>query len=131
MYLLDTDTIIYSLKGNTKVIEKLTQYSSQPKALSVITYGELVFGARKSKYLEENLAKVYRLKELFPIFEMTTQVMDLFGEMKAELQKKGQNIADFDLLIGATALLHGYTVVTNNTKHFKKIKGLKIDNWSK
>lgn len=69
MYLLDTDTIIYSLKDVGNVNENLIQHSDVPKAISVITYGELVYGAEKSLKKHENLAKTHRIAELFPVFD--------------------------------------------------------------
>lgn len=58
MYLLDTDTIIYSLKGNSAVVENLRFHAADPKAISVVTYGELIYGAEKSQQTPKNLAKV-------------------------------------------------------------------------
>jgi len=131
MYLLDTDIIIYSLKGDPVVVENIKQHAADPKAVSVITYGELVFGAQWSQRVTENLAKVHRIKEIFPLIEITPSIMETFGAIKAELRKTGTPVDDFDLLIGATAVTMGYSVVTNNEKHFKKISGLSITNWTK
>lgn len=131
MYLLDTDIIIYSLKGDPVVVENIKQHAADPKAVSVITYGELVFGAQWSQRVTENLAKVHRIKEIFPLVEITPSIMETFGAIKAELRKMGTPVDDFDLLIGATAITMGYSVVTNNEKHFKKIQGLSITNWTK
>jgi tRNA(fMet)-specific endonuclease VapC len=130
MYLLDTDTLIYFLKGDESVVEHFRAHSDQPKALSVVTYGELVYGARKSERVNENLARVHRLAELYPVMEVTRSVMDSFGEIKASLSATGITVDDFDLLIGCTALTLNYSVVTNNTKHYQKIPGLKVANWS-
>lgn len=129
MFLLDTDTLIYLLKGEKAVQENLQRHAKDPKALSVISYGELVFGAEKSKKVQENLAKVFRLREILPIIDVSPAVMDIFGKLKAELEHKGTPIDDFDLIIGATALSLGYRVVTNNTRHFVRIKSLKLANW--
>ncbi|MFC1585900.1 type II toxin-antitoxin system VapC family toxin [Fibrobacterota bacterium] len=130
MYLINTDIIIYSLKKNPKVIQRFELHRTEPKAISVITYGELVYGARRSSHENENLAKIHRLAELFPVIDVSKAVMDTFGSIKASLQSRGISIDDFDLLIGATAMIMNYTVVTNNEKHFKKISGLKVDNWT-
>ena len=121
MYLLDTDIIIYSLKGDRNVIENLLAFREQPKTISVITYGELIFGAQKSKQKISNLAKIHNLKETFPIIDITPSIMDTFGALKADLQKSGNTIDDFDLLIASTSITHGYTLVTNNEQHFKRI----------
>ncbi|TGN10400.1 type II toxin-antitoxin system VapC family toxin [Leptospira ilyithenensis] len=130
-YLIDTDIIIYSLKGNEKVQQNLMNKKNISKSISVITYGELIFGAKKSKSREKNLATVYRIGELFPVIELTKGIVETFGEVKAVTQRKGNTIDDFDLLIGSTALFLNYTLVTNNEKHFSIIPGLRIENWSK
>jgi len=130
MYLLDTDTIIYSLKGNRTVIENLSSHADAPMAISVITFGELVFGARKSPHVMENLAKVYHIREILPIIDITPAIMECFGEIKADLQRQGTSVDDLDLMIGASALTLGYRVVTNNCRHFAKIPGLDLCNWA-
>jgi tRNA(fMet)-specific endonuclease VapC len=130
MYLLDTDTLIFFLKGHKRVTGKFRDSAGSPKALSVISYGELLYGAHKSARSQENSAKVYRLAEVYPVIEISRAVMDCFGGMKAELSRDGISVDDFDLLIGCTALTMNYTVVTNNVKHFSRIPGLRVDNWS-
>ncbi len=130
-YLIDTNIIIYSLKGDSVVHEYFLKNENIPKAISVITYGELLFGAKKSKNYEKNLAIVYRIKELFPIIDIDKAIIETFSELKVNLQKIGSPIDDFDLLIASTALTMNSTLVTNNEKHFNRIKGLKIENWSR
>ena len=129
MYLLDTDIIIYSLNGNKKVIRNISIHNNEPKAISVVTYGELIYGAQKSARKINNLAKVHSLEEIFPIIEITPSIMDTFGELKANLENQGTTIDDFDLLIASTAISYGYTVLINNEKHFKRIIDLDIVNW--
>ena len=130
MYLLDTDSVIYFLKGNETVTGNFKAHMDTPKALSVITYGELVYGCRKSQRPSANLAKIYRLAELYPVIDVTRSVMDSFGDIKAQLSASGQTVDDFDLLIGCSALTLNYAVVTNNTRHYEKIPGLRVINWS-
>ncbi len=130
MFLIDTDIIIYALKKNDRVLAKFREHEQDPKALSVITYGELIYGARRSAHEIENLAKVHQLSEIFPVIEVSQSVMDTFGMLKAGMKEKGVNVDDFDLIIAATALSLNYTIVTNNTKHFSKVPGLKMTNWS-
>jgi len=129
-YLIDTDIIIYSLKGHPLVHNNLVKNESIPKSISVITYGELLFGAKNSQNHEKNLAIVYRIKELFPIIDVDKAIIEVFSELKAGLRKEGSPLDDFDLLIASTALTMNATLVTNNVKHFSRIKGLKIENWS-
>ena len=116
MYLLDTDTIIYSLKGIPAVVENMRAHAADPKAISVITYGELVYGAEKSQKISQNLAKVHRIREIFPVIELRCSIMDTFGSLKAELSRNGEVVDDFDLIIAATAITMGYSVVSNNEK---------------
>ncbi len=130
-YLIDTDIIIYSLKNHNQVVQNFRNFTDAPKAISVITYGELVYGARKSSNIEKNLAKVYRLAELFPIVDISPAIMEIFGELKASLEKSGKTIDDMDLLIAATAITNNLVLVTNNDKNFARVKGLEIVNWTR
>ncbi|VAX36758.1 hypothetical protein MNBD_UNCLBAC01-1271 [hydrothermal vent metagenome] len=131
MFLIDTDIIIYNLKSMSSVQKNMAATAQAPKAISVITYGELRFGAAKSKQKTKSLAIVKRIAELFSIIGLNAGIMDIFGELKADLQKKRTRIDDFDLLNAATAMYLNYTLVTNNEKHYKNIKGLKLQNWTK
>ncbi|GBR75096.1 toxin VapC-like [Candidatus Termititenax aidoneus] len=129
MYLLDTNIIIYSLKNDKNVQAKFTEYAKIPKCISIITYGELLYGAQKSEQAEKNCAKVYRIRNLFPVIPIDLPIIETFSGLKSNYSKLGITIDDFDLLIAATALTHNQTLVTNNTKHFAKIKELKTENW--
>ena len=130
-YLIDTNIIIYSLKGNPIVQNHFLKKAHIPKSISVITYGELLYGAKKSKSIQKNLAIVHRIKELFPIIHIDKAIIETYSEIKAHLSLKGIPIDDFDLLIASTALTMNCILITNNEKHFKRIKGLQIENWTK
>jgi len=131
MYLIDSDILIYSLKNHPLVRQRFKENSSIPKSISVITYGELYYGAKKSNQVEKNLATVRRISELFPILNTTKSTMETFADLKADLQIKGKLISDFDLIIAATALSFNYILVTNNEKHFSRVSSLQIENWAK
>jgi tRNA(fMet)-specific endonuclease VapC len=131
MYLLDTDTLIYALKGVEKVVANFRRHAGRPLALSVVSYGELVYGAFKSAHPAENLAKVRRIAELYPLVEVSRGVMDTFGQLKAELEVAGQRLDDFDVLIASTAIMLGYVLVTNNERHYRRVPGLVVENWSR
>ncbi len=128
-FLIDTNIIIYSIKSDKTVQNNFIINENIPKSISVITYGELLFGAKKSLTIEKNLAVVYRIKELFPIIDIDKAIIETFSDLKTKSQKTGNIIDDFDLLIASTALTMNLTLVTNNEKHFKKINGLRIENW--
>ena len=131
MFLIDTDIIIYSLKNNENVIRNFNRYSREPKAVSIITIGELLYGAYKSQRKIENLGKVHRIADIFPVIEISMTIIDTFAHLKSDLNAKGVTVDEFDLLIGATALSMNYSIVTNNEKHFKKIPDLDVINWTK
>ena len=130
-YLIDTDILIYSIKGHTIVQKHFVQNGNVPKAISVVSYGELVYGAKKSEYIEKNLAVVHRIAEIYRIIDITKAVMETFGGLKAQLQRDGITIADMDLLIASSALTLNLSLVTNNEKHFSKIPGLTMENWTR
>jgi tRNA(fMet)-specific endonuclease VapC len=127
--LIDSDILIFSIKGNESVRNGFQKNESLPKSISVITYGELLHGAKKSSSPEKNLAVVYRIAEIFPIVAVSRAIIETFADLKASLEIGGEIIPDLDLIIAATAMALNYTLITNNTKHFGRIKNLKLDNW--
>jgi len=128
-YLIDTDIIIYSLKGNVPVQKWMVANQNIPKFISVITFGELIYGAKKSKHPEKNTATANRIAELFPIIDINKGIIEIFGEMKAKLEASGDRIDDMDLLIASTAMYMNLSLVTNNKSHFKRITDLVLENW--
>ena len=131
MYLLDTDIIIYSLKGNQNVTRNLKKHYYDPIKISAITLMELYYGAYKSQKIESNLAKVKKIENSLEIIPVSQELVEIFGLLKSNLEKKGKSIDDFDLILASTALSQNMVLVTNNEKHFKRIKGLELENWSK
>ena len=131
MYLLDTDTIIYNLKGNRAVQENLRRHFYDPLRISVITLMELYYGAYKSHKTASNLAKIKTLENALEVIQVGNESVEIFGMLKANLEKSGTRLDDFDLILATCALAHNLTLVTNNEKHFKKIEGLRIANWAK
>ena len=130
MYLIDTDTLIYNLKGNEAVKDNLKRHLEDPLKISVITLMELYFGAYKSEKVSVNLAKVRTLENTFEIIETNKNSAETYGMLKASLEKSGTSLDDFDLIIASCALAYNLTLVTNNVKHFNRIEGLKLTNWT-
>jgi len=128
-YLIDTDIIIYSLKGNNPVQNWMLKNQNIPKFISVITYGELIYGARKSNHVERNIATANRIAELFPVIDIHKGIIEIFGEIRAKLEISGNRIEDMDLLIASTALYMNYSLVTNNKSHFRRIEDLVLEDW--
>ena len=128
-YLLDTDICVFWLKGNDHIELKILSVGMDNIALSFINVSELYYGAYKSQRCEANLAMVRRLTEQLHVVESGKAISEMFGELKATLESAGTIIDDADLYIAACSMVHGLTLVTNNTKHFKRIKGIKLQNW--
>ena len=130
-YLIDTDIIIFALRGDKTVLAKFEENKNIPISISMITYAELVFGAKRSQNERTNMLKVNRIREIYPVEELNIGIMELFADIKANMYSKAIRIEDMDLFIAATAIYNDLTLVTNNTKHFKNISLLKLENWKR
>lgn len=128
MKLLDTDTCIGIFKGVPKVVSAW-RACNERCALSLMSVGELAYGAAKARNPEAERGRIERLVGILDEGSLTKAVMMRFGLLKAELEAAGNPLADADLLIAATALEHGMALVTGNTKHFARIPGLQLENW--
>ena len=130
MYLLDTNIVIYCLKGHKVVNQNLRIHLNDPISISVITLMELYYGVYKSQKVESNLAKIKALESSIDIIALGKEVVEIFGIYKAKLERSGVPLDDFDLILAACAMTHNLVLVTNNTKHFKRIEGLRMADWT-
>ncbi|MCF6356716.1 MAG: type II toxin-antitoxin system VapC family toxin [Draconibacterium sp.] len=129
-FLIDTNICIYFLKGLFDLAEKFEKVGVDNLYISEITVAELKFGAAKSNYPAKNKIVIAELINKFkkiPIYNS----LDIFAEEKARLQRQGNIVDDFDLLIGATAIRNKMVLVTNNEKHFQRLQGISMENWTK
>ncbi len=99
-------------------------------ALSVITYGELLYGAVKSAHRTEALERLRELVHVLPALALPEGAAETYGTLRADLEAKGEMIGNNDLWIAAHALAAGLTLVTNNEKEFRRVRGLKVQNWA-
>ncbi|MFM6010812.1 MAG: type II toxin-antitoxin system VapC family toxin [Dolichospermum sp.] len=129
IYLLDTDTCIYWLKNITSVTNKIQTIGWENICICNITVAELYFGAYNSQKVAENLTRAENFIQNIAVITLDNNAVKKFGELKAELRKIGQQVADFDLLIASVALTRNYILVTNNTRHYSRISELKLENW--
>jgi len=130
MFLLDTDTVIYSMKGKDAVQKNLLLHFNDPIMLSTVTLMELYYGAHKSQKVTSNIAKIKSLEQSLEIIHIGTESAEIFGMLKAQLEVNGTILDDFDLILASCALSRNLTLVTNNLKHFQRIDGLKLANWT-
>jgi tRNA(fMet)-specific endonuclease VapC len=129
-YLIDTNIAIYYMKGMFDLENKFDNIPSENCFISEITLAELKFGIEKSEKADKNkkaLDNFLTGVQILPIFHS----LDLYAKEKARLQKAGTPIDDFDLLIGVTSITHKLIMVTNNTNHFSRIRGIKVEDWAK
>ncbi len=129
-YLLDTNICVYIMNYRPPlVLAKFQQLPSGECGMSVVTYAELMFGVFKSQHVERNLTIVQGIAQEIPVAPLPSEAALEYGRLRAHLQKKGQLIGGNDLLIAAHALCLGLPLVTNNTREFKRVPGLKVENW--
>lgn len=131
MYLLDTDIVIYSLKGHSAVKKNLERNLHAALKISIVTLMELYYGAYKSQKVASNIGKIKRIEDAVEIIALGRESAEIFAMLKADLEKAGNPLDDFDLILAACALAHDLVLVTNNVKHFQRIQGLKFENWAK
>jgi tRNA(fMet)-specific endonuclease VapC len=130
-YLLDTNICIYIRQRRPEeVLRRFRRLRPGEAALSVITYGELLYGAAKSAQRAAALERLRELVHLLPALPLPETAAETYGTIRAELESKGEMIGNNDLWIAAHALAGGLTLVTNNEKEFRRVRGLKIQNWA-
>jgi tRNA(fMet)-specific endonuclease VapC len=129
---IDTNIISAFMRGNHQVILKIEEYLEEYDTLtiSVITYYEIMRGI-KALASESKVKAFHEFMSACNIEEIDLIVAGKAAEIYDELRSAGKLVEDADILIAATAMTHGMVVVTDNTQHFKRIRGLKVENWLK
>lgn len=131
-YMLDTNICIYAIKHKPEqVFMHLQEHEPSEICISAVTYAELVHGVEKSKAIEKNRVALALLLANIEIMSFDSSAAESYGKVRADLEKAGTPIGPLDMMIAGHAKSKGYIVVTNNTKEFERVKGLKIENWTK
>lgn len=130
--LLDTDILSEFLRGNSKVIAKVDEHLKEYGfiSLSIITYYEILNGLLY-KDARKQMIRFEEFVELNKVIPLTLRMAKTAAAIQADLRKKGTEIGHTDTLIAGIAMTSELQLVTNNTDHFKRIKGLEITNWAK
>jgi len=128
-FLLDTNICIFFLRGKYDIDRTIEIVGIENCFVSEITIAELKFGAENSNNPVENNKTVNEFQEKFDVLPIFSS-LDLYAKEKARLRKQGNTLDDFDLLIGATAITNGLTLVTNNTSDFKRLQGIATEDWT-
>ncbi len=129
-FLLDTDTCIYALKQNPTVLKHLLSHSREDVAVSVITEGELRTGAAKSTAAVKTLRLIENFLRPISIVEFTSQDATSYAQVRAKLEEAGAPIGPLDTLIAAQAVARKLVLVSNNEREFRRVAGLRIENWT-
>ena len=126
-YLIDSDILIYFLKGKQEVVKRLSQIPIDDLYISRINYTELMYGAYNSTKIDQNLKIIEPFLDSFTVLEFTKVSSLIFAKEKARLKKSGNIIADMDLMIASIALENDCTLISNNIKHFDRVQNLKLE----
>ena len=125
-YLIDTDKVVPALKGRTDAQTLLTDLAQDGLAVSLVTYGEIyegIYHGGDPTRHERVFLSFLRAVEVLPL---NKPIMKHFARIRGQLRSAGNLVGDFDLLIAATAIHHGLTLVTGNARHFQRVPGLVI-----
>ena len=128
-YMLDTNIVIYIIKR--RPIEVLTQFNNHQGQLCIssVTLAELIHGVEKSERPAHNLKQVEDFISRLEVLDYQSGAAFHYGEIRANLEKKGTTIGVNDLHIAGHARSEGLIIVTNNLKEFEHVEGLRCENW--
>lgn len=130
-YMLDTNICIYAIKHKPEqVFLKLQEHDPSEVCISSVTYAELVHGVEKSQSIEKNRVALALLLANIEIMDFDSFAAESYGKIRASLEKAGKPIGALDMMIAGHAKSLSYTVVTNNTREFMCVNGLKLENWA-
>lgn len=130
MFVLDTNICIYIMKKQPpSVLEKFEALPLGSVSMSLVTYGELEYGALRSNKSEKALNILDELINFIPVLKMEQEVAKHYASIRADLSAKGTLIGNNDLWIAAHARSLEHTLVSNNIKEFERVEDLKLENW--
>jgi len=131
-YLLDTDIFVYIRQRRPiHVYELLLRKEPESAAISTVSYGELLFGTTKSDNPAHARNTISALLQVVPVLPLPATAAEAYASIRADLAGRGQVIGPNDLWIAAHALAENLILVTNNEREFRRVKGLKVENWAR
>lgn len=129
-YLLDTNICVFVLRAKPFIVtERLLECADEDVAVSSVTVAELRHGAEKSNQPEDNHRKVSQFLLTYDVLDFDSGAADAYGEIRADLERRGQLIGELDMLLAAYALSKNLIFVTHNTSEFQRVKGLQLEDW--
>ncbi len=128
-YLLDTDIVVYLFRNQKGIAERLASVDPRSVYISEVTVAELEYGNHCSGRYEENREILNHFLNCVNVLPFS-EAISIYAKERNRLRIIGQSIQDFDLLIGCTAVAKQLIMVTNNVKHYSRIEGIEIENWT-
>ena len=129
-YMLDTNICIHIIRHRPQsVLERFSKIQPDDVCISAITYSELKYGAEKSSDPSRNWLAVSLFLSAISVVPFDEHAGNEYGSIRTKLERHGTPIGAMDMLIAAHAKALGLTLVTNNTREFERVEGLKLDNW--
>ncbi|MFW9882349.1 MAG: type II toxin-antitoxin system VapC family toxin [Candidatus Thorarchaeota archaeon] len=131
MVLLDTDLLISFLRDNNEAVKMISKLLERHMILytTSINAAELYFGAFLSSRIQDNMEAVENLLNTIKIIPFELVHSKIYGEIRSDLQKRGEIINEMDIFIATMAIEKDLSIITRNTKHFEKIMKLKVETW--
>ena len=126
-YLIDTDWVAHYFKGTAAIVARLDALEEGSLAISVVSLAELYEGMYGSRNPIKRQADITKFLTWVEVLGLDEEVCRRFGQERDRLRKVGNLPGDMDLLIGATALRHNVTLLTNNRRHFERLAGIRIE----
>lgn len=128
-YMLDTNICIYVMKNHPEQLRAKFNQLAEALCISSITLGELHYGAEKSARRADNLLRIEHFIARLDVLPFDRKAATHYGQLRAELEHAGTPCGAHDMQIGAHARSEGLTIVTNNMREFKRMPGLRVENW--
>ena len=127
-YLLDTDIVVFLLRNNHKIYNRIKLLSPSQIYVSDVTVAELEYGNYCSGRYEENKILLDNFISQINVIPFA-QAIPVYAKERYRLRKSGLSIMDFDLIIACTSIVNDMIMVTNNVTHFQRVDGITIENW--
>ena len=130
-YLLDTNTVSYLVRGASRVLaERVSVTQRNRVAISVVTAMELRFGLAKNPGAKRTKSTVEAFLATVPVVNLPENIAGIYGTVRADLERRGVPIGPLDTIIAAHALALGCTLVTSNCREFRRVPGLRCEDWT-
>ncbi|QOV64021.1 type II toxin-antitoxin system tRNA(fMet)-specific endonuclease VapC [Kosakonia pseudosacchari] len=129
-FMLDTNICIFTIKNKPEIVRQAFNQHSGQMCISSVTLMELIYGAEKSAIPDKNLRVVEGFTARLEVLPYGVDAAVHTGQLRAELARAGTPVGPYDAMIGAHARSLGLVLVSNNTREFARIPGLRLQDWT-